>query len=218
MRSSFSVLCGAALVLSGCHQKPKQQSVEQLDHELMSENAADPAVKGALEDQIMVDPQLAAKANAHSIRPPDEPYSTPLPPDERMTHKVGQVPATLGQSAQSGINASQSGCNFAVSYSARWATRLPADLPIYPQGHISEAAGSDTPSCHLRVLSFTSSAPPTSVADFYLTHGHDAGYATTLNRDTIRGTRAKDGAMIVIMLASSNTGGSQVDLVTNAGI
>jgi hypothetical protein len=206
------------LALSGCHHKHARKSVDQLDRELTSENAADPALKGALEDQIMVDPQLAAKANAHSIRPPDEPYSTPLPPTEKRALKDGSTPQTLGQTAQSSINAPQAGCNFAVAYSTAWVTKLPSDLPIYPQGHVTEAAGSDTPTCHLRVVSFTSNAPAASVADFYMTHGRDAGYAPSQSGDTVRGTRAKDGAMFVITIAPTRAGGSQTDIVSNAGI
>jgi len=218
IRSSLMVFCCAALALGGCHRKHEQKTVAQLDRELMTENAADPAVKGALQDQIMVDPQLAAQANSHSVRPPDEPYSTPLPPTDRATPKAGQTPQTLAQTARSDIAESKAGCNFAVRYSATWATRLPTDLPIYPQGHVSEAAGSDTPTCHLRVVSFTSNAPAASVADFYMTHGHDAGYAPSHTGDTIRGTRTKDGAMIVITIGTTNAGGSAVDIVTNAGI
>lgn len=218
IRGSFTVFCCAALALGGCHHKHQQKSVAELDRELMSTNAADPAVKGALQDQIMVDPQLAAQANSHSIRPPDEPYSTPLPPADRAQPKAGQAPQTLAQTARSDIAESKAGCNFAVSYSATWATKLPADLPIYPQGHVNEAAGSDTPTCHLRVVSFTTNAPVASVTDFYMTHGHDAGYAPSQSGDTIRGTRTKDGAMIVITIGNTNGGGSAVDIVTNAGI
>jgi len=212
---TLACLCSLAL-LAACHRAPAQKSVDELDKELTSANTSDPAVKGALEDQIMVDPQLAAKANAHSIRPPDEPFSAPLPPAERQTLKDGKV-QTLGQQAQTGLTDARAGCNFAVTYSALWASKLPADVAIYPKGHVSEAAGSDTPTCHLRVVSYTSDAPVAAVADYYMTHGREAGYAPHQSGGTIRGTRAADGAMIVITVESSGSGGSQIDLVTNAG-
>jgi len=44
------------------------------------------------------------------------------------------------------------------------------------------------------------------------------GYAPSQSGDTIRGTRTKDGAMIVITIGNTNGGGSAVDIVTNAGI
>lgn len=207
-----------AAALGGCHRHSAQKSADQLDRELMSENVADPAVKAALEDQIMVDPQLAAHANNHSIRPPDEPYATPLPPSERASPKDGQPPKTAPQTAQAAVGAQQAGCNFAVAYSATWATRLPTDVPIYPQGHVSEAAGSDTPTCHLRVVSFTTNAPVASVADFYATHLQGAGYVATQSGDTLRASRKRDGAMVVITLTPGSGGGSAVDLVSTAGI
>ena len=210
------ILTAAVLALGACHNPNKQKSIEALDKELTSENSDDPAVKTALEDQIMVDPQLSAKANAHSIRPPDEPYTAPLPPAERQAGKDGAVPPTLGQLAQAQVKDAKSGCNMAVGYSATWATKLPAGLPIYPQGHVSEAAGSDTPTCHLRVVSYTSAAPAQSLLDFYTTHGRQAGYAVVAANDTLSGTRAKDGAMFSVTLASANNGTS-VDVVSNAG-
>jgi len=211
---SIFCLTLAVLTLVGCHSAPAKKSIEALDKELTSANAADPAVKGALEDQIMVDPQLAAKANIHNIRPPDEPFSGPLPPSERHTIGEGTVPPTLGQRAMA---AGAAGCDLRVAYSALWATKLPADVPIYPQGHVSEAAGSDTPTCHLRVVSYASSASPQSVADFYTTHARDAGYFVTQAGDTLIGTRKKDGAMFQIIAAATPSGGSSVDVVSNAG-
>ena len=213
----FVVLGLSAASLAGCHSGAKQKSVEALDKELTSADAGDPAVKSALEDQIMVDPQLASKANAHSIRPPDEPYGAPLPPSERHSAPTGEMPTTLGQKAYAKLPPASTGCNMAVGYSALWATKLPEDVPIYPQGHVSEAAGSDTPSCHLRVVSYTSSAPSQSIADFYTTHGRQAGYAVTQSQDTLNGKRGNDNAMFSISLTPSTNGGTDVDVVSNAG-
>ena len=217
MKTSPIVLaCATALAFAGCHKADQQKSVDALDKELTSTNAADPAVSGALQDQIMVDPQLASKANAHSIRPPDQPLGVPLPPSEHRATADTAPPQTLGQRAYASINPGKSGCNMAVRYSALWATKLPADLPIYPQGHVSEAAGSDTPTCHLRVVSFRSTAGQQTIADYYTSQGHQAGYEVGLSGDTLNGTRAKDGAMFSITLTAANSG-TDVDIVSNAG-
>ncbi len=207
----------AALSLTSCNNGPKQKSIDALDKELTSGNSADPAVKSALEDQIMVDPQLASKANAHSIRPPDEPYGVLLPTSERHAAKTADPPMTLGEKAASQLKPQTSGCNMAVAYSALWATKLPEDLPIYPQGHVSEAAGSDTPGCHLRIVSFASAASPQTIAEFYTGHGRQAGYAVKETRGTLNGARAKDNAMFSITLTPADDGGTSVDLVSNAG-
>jgi hypothetical protein len=211
------VLGLGAAVVAGCHGGPKQKSVEALDKELTSANSADPVVKSALEDQIMVDPQLASKANAHSIRPPDEADGAPLPPSESKPTKAGDPPESLGQKAYANLPQAQRGCNMAVAYSAAWATRLPAELPIYPQGHVSEAAGSDTPACHLRVVSYSSGATPQALADFYTAQGQQSGYAVSKSGSTLNANRAKDNAMFSITLAPERDGGTAVDVVTNAG-
>ncbi|NWN23190.1 hypothetical protein GY661_25415, partial [Escherichia coli] len=49
--------------------------------ETESGNAADPALASALQDQIMVDPQLGRQANGDAIRPPGQPYSGAVPND-----------------------------------------------------------------------------------------------------------------------------------------
>ncbi len=213
----FVALGLGAIGMAGCHSGAKQKSVEVLDKELTSADAGDPAIKSALEDQIMVDPQLASKANAHSIRPPDEAYGAPLPPSQRHSAATSDVPSTLGQKAYAKLPPASTGCNMAVGYSAVWATKLPDDVPIYPQGHVREAAGSDTAGCHLRVVSYASSAPQQSIADFYTTYGRQAGYAVTQSQDTLNGKRAKDNAMFSISLTPSTNGGTDVDVVSNAG-
>ena len=49
-------------------------------------NAADPALASALQDQIMVDPQLGRQANGDAIRPPGQPYSGGVPNDAVATN------------------------------------------------------------------------------------------------------------------------------------
>lgn len=209
------VLCVPLLVMAGCHKATSgPKSVDALDKELADSNTSDPAAKAALEDQIMVDPQLAAKSNTHAVRPPDRPYAAPIPADTRATHADASVPKTANQDAQS---LAAPGCNLDVAYSAQWATRLPSDLPIYPQGHVSEAAGSETPTCHLRVVSFTTPATVQIVRDFYVSHGNDAGFQVAQSDSVLTGTRSKDGAMFKVMLAPSGDGGTAVDIVSNAG-
>ncbi len=207
----------AALGMAGCNGTTKQKSVAALDKELASANSADPAMTAALEDQIMIDPQLAARANAHSIRPPDEPFSAPLPPSERNAVTEDKTPATLGQKAYGASQSLGTGCNMAVRYSAIWATRLPADVPIYPQGHVREAAGSDTASCHLRVVSYSSAASAQEIGDYYASRGKQAGYVVEQSGDTVNAKRAKDNAMFAITIAKTKEGGTVIDVVSNAG-
>ncbi|MEO5865925.1 MAG: hypothetical protein ABIS14_11845, partial [Sphingomonas sp.] len=134
-------------------------------------NAQDPAMTSALRSQIMVDPSLAKQANHDAVRPPAQPYSGAVPPvtiagtpagtaaatgaTTSETLKTAPAPKgaacpqckaheqslTLGALASRQRDGATRGCAGALHYSASWANRLPADLPLYPDARISEAAG-----------------------------------------------------------------------------
>ena len=130
-------------------------------------NAADPALASALQDQIMVDPQLGRQANSDAVRPPAQPYSGGVPDDavaangdkvnmEGLMKAPAPVPSdkncsqcaaardsvTLGGLAARQKDKRTSQCAGSLTYSAGWANRLPADLPLFPQARVTEAAGS----------------------------------------------------------------------------
>ena len=65
--------------LAGCGAEPPQTDLDGLDREL-TQPAADPAVRAALADPIMVDPALAQGANGNAIRPPARPDPYTVPP------------------------------------------------------------------------------------------------------------------------------------------
>jgi hypothetical protein len=161
----------------------------------------DPAVEQALADQIMVDPDLAnenegnaaltvavdhslpmlvaipeaiaaARADAsvlvkgadHLVRP-DLPRIEPID-DARFT-----TPAQFA-AALPGVR----DCAEAMTYSAAWAARLPATLPVYPRGATLEAAGTDADGCSLRVASFVTPVEPADVMAFYLARARQSGF------------------------------------------
>jgi hypothetical protein len=136
-------------------------------------NVSDPAMTAALHDQIMVDPALTQHANADSVRPPAQPYSGGVPPtgiaqppgrtpgsagaSTSETIKSAPAPSkdcpgctaareslTLGALAARQTNRRTSACAGALRYSASWADRLPADVPLYPGARVTEAAGANT--------------------------------------------------------------------------
>jgi hypothetical protein len=116
--------------------------------------------------------------------------------------------------------ASFSGCGLAVSYSMAWSARMPADLPLYPQAKVSEAAGSDSGVCRLRAVTFSSSAAPRNLIDYYLTTARNAGYQADLSNangeQMVAGNRA-DGAAFYIIITPRTSGGTIADLVANRG-
>jgi hypothetical protein len=214
-------------------------------------NASDPAMTSALHDQIMVDPALAQQSNADSVRPPAQPYSGGVPPvgiaqppgggvasagaATSETIKPAPAPAskdcpgcqaardslTLGALASRQQDKRTSGCAGAMRYSARWAERLPADVPLYPSARVSEAAGADTDACHLRAVSFSTSAKLQTVLDWYYTRVTNSGFSAEHQSDgtehTLGGTRERDGGAYVLFLTGRRDGGTDVDLVANNG-
>jgi len=226
----------SVLLLAACSKEPaSQQDLDSLDRELTGSaagNTRDPALTAALHDQIMVDPALTQSANTNVVRPPSrpDPLSVPVDParsgDGVRAADLKPVPAagkdcpacrkadgalTLGELAarQSG----DGGCAQRVTYSAAWANRLPADVPLYPDARVREAAGNDA--CGLRVVSFTSAAPVGRILDWYNARVSRAGYSAEHQasgaQHILGGTRG-DAAYIVYATASPG-GGSDIDLL-----
>lgn len=232
----------ATLALGACSKPPaSQQDLDSLDKELTESakpaNQADPAITAALHDQIMVDPALTQSANTNVIRPPNRPTSGAVPPDGIGARPDGvsaaalrSAPAarsdcpacrkakgalTLGELASR--QAGGAACAAHVTYSATWANRLPAGVPLFPDARVAEAAGA--PACGLRVVSFASAAPVGRVLDWYYTQVTRAGYSADHQADgtqhVLGGTRG-DAAYIVYVTPHAG-GGSDVDLVANGG-
>nr|WP_208404096.1 hypothetical protein [Sphingomonas insulae] len=229
----------SVLLLAACSKQPaSQQDLDSLDKELTgatqasgADNQRDPALTAALHDQIMVDPALTQSANTNVVRPPSrpDPLSIPTDPvrDDRVTAAdLKAVPAarkdcpecrkadgalTLGElaSRQSG----DATCTQRVSYSAGWANRLPADVPLYPDARVREAAGNDA--CGLRVVSFTSGAPVGRILDWYNARVSRAGYSAEHQASgamhVLGGTRGD--AAYVLYATANPAGGSDVDLL-----
>jgi len=210
----------------------------------------DPALMSALHDQIMVDPTLAQQANNDAVRPPAQPYSGAVPPDgvavptsgtvattgaaTSETLKTAPAPVascpqcaaareslTLGALASRQKDRRTRNCAGNMRYSARWAERLPADLPLYPDARVSEAAGSEAGGCALRAVSFASSAPLQTVLDWYYTRASKAGYSAEHQADggehVLGGTRPRDEGAFALFLTSRADGGTDVDLLANNG-
>lgn len=208
-------------------------------------NIADPALTTALQDEIMVDPQLGRQANGDAIRPPNQPYSSGMPSDAVATNSgkidgellrapepvaAGEQCATCAASRESmtlgGLAARQpdgsaSKCAASVRYSAAWAQRLPKDLPLHPQARVTEAAGSTEGGCALRVVSFSAPQPLQAMLDWYYTKAVRAGYSAEHQLDgkehILGGTRARDDAAYVLYMTARADGGTDVDLVANKG-
>lgn len=195
LRSALA-LGAAALLLSGCGSRKDAEAHEGAD---------DPALAGALGDQIMVDPDLAAQNRGDAAIVGGGPASGELPPHARTPEAIAAARAEAARlaggtlqpapAAETGLAAdvasaataaemalavpAASGTNCArkVGYTATWATRLPAAFPVYPRAAVQEAAGTDRDGCSLRVVNFLTPVDVKDVIDFYNTRALSAGYS-----------------------------------------
>lgn len=224
------------LALAACSGPKPDESADN------SANAADPALTSALQDQIMVDPQLSRQANAGAVRPPSQPYSGGVPAEGvaansdtvdkgGLLHAPAPGPATRGVGAAGAITPAALAqrqkapnmreCIAKLSYSASWAQRLAADLPLYPQARVTEAAGAEDGKCHLRIISFSAAQPMQAVIDWYYTQAIRGGYSSEHQIDgeqhVLGGAREKDDSAYLIYLTARRDGGTDIDLIANNG-
>lgn len=224
-------------LLAACDKQPApQQDLDTLDKELTADtsgNRRDPALTAALHDQIMVDPALTQSANTNVVRPPSRPDPLSAPPEPVVPHPDGVQAAdlkavppargdcrecrkaagalTLGELAARQTDGGA--CAARVTYAAAWANRLPADVPLYPDARVREAAGNEA--CGLRVVSFASAAPVGRILDWYHARVTRAGYSAEHQaagaQHVLGGTRG-DAAYVVYVTPAAG-GGSDVDLL-----
>ncbi len=219
--SVLAAMGAATLMLSGCDSGTDKAELDKIDAKLGGKTGADPALSAALEDQIMVDPNLTGQANEDSIRPTNEPFGAPIPADPSGVGDVaGQSLGTLADQHARVPKDKFNGCSLDVKYSVAFANRLPADLPLHPQGRVTEAAGSDTPACRLRAVTYAVTAAPSALVNYYLTTGRKAGFNPVRTGDgkemLVSGTRDRDGAAFYAILQPAGNG-TVVDLVANNG-
>ncbi len=247
LRASIALtVLALPLGLAACADNAaNDQQVAQLDDKL-SGAVNDPVLNAALNDRILIDPDLTSQANRNALRAPDGPDSAMVPPDDgyagdRVTAadlgglklmrapkprvmqeeecencSGGSGPRTLGALAAA---QTKGRCAASLSYGAGWANRMPAAFPVYPKGRVQEAAGVAGDGCSLRVVSFTSANPVQDVADYYYTRARGAGYSAEYV--IRRGDHALGGTRgedaYYITFAKRADGGTAVDVVASGG-
>jgi hypothetical protein len=231
-RLSLAGVLSAAMLLAGCHSNPEAPAPAE----------SDPAVTGALGEQIMVDPNLsegkgaAVAANDGKVElPPQQrsPEAIQAARDEAMVQAGGNLKsapaaqagtasslvesaATAAQVAQEAKAASVD-CTKKAQYSATWAAKLPKEFPVYPRGAVQEAAGTDADGCRLRVVNFVSPVSPRDVIDFYYTKATGSGYGAEYRMDGadhVLGGR-KGGQAYVVYARKAGNGLTEVDLIAS---
>ena len=109
-------------------------------------------------------------------------------------------------------------CADKLGYTAAWAAKLPPALPVYPRGHVQEAAGSDAAGCRIRAVNFQTPVPGSEVLDFYATLAGKGGFALTAGRAgadlTLTG---KAGGSVFALFVRERSGVTEVNLITSGG-
>jgi hypothetical protein len=240
----LSAMLGSTLLLSACGREPAAKAeLDPLNDELTS---ADPMVKGALEDKIIVDPKLAGQANQNAVGPGNQPVDGGVPairgskatadadaagataaggtlmtaPDalamEACDDCSANRPVTLGALARQNGAGS---CDAKLTYSNNWAERLPAAFRVYPRALIREAAGVAGGKCNVRVVNFQTAASKQAVLNYYHTMARRAGYTSEHRSDGSEHMLGgtKGNQAFVIMLRTDG-GMTDVDLVASGGV
>ena len=138
------------------------------------------------------------------------------PTPRRLSEDAADT-AAMVKAARAMQSANGGNCFEAVSYSASWAAKLPAEFPVYPRGNTVEAAGTDERSCALRAVTFRTGVPKNDVLAFYVTRANDAGYSVehvVKGGDNVLSATKGNSAMVVYArdLPGEVT---EIDLVTS---
>jgi hypothetical protein len=134
---------------------------------------------------------------------------------------AGKLPADAALAVASRAAAAPGGqngnCADSAEYTMQWAAKLPASFPVYPQGSVQEAAGTDQGSCALRVVNYLTAVPLDEVIDFYFTRATGAGFTAQRIKedgdDVLGGVKGK--ASYIVYARAIPSGGTSVDLVTH---
>lgn len=176
----------ALLALAGCSGADKTADAN---------SERDPAAAAALNDPIMVDPDLAWQNRGNSALSGGGPAQGDLPafthsPEEADAARAGAqamlgrappaAPGPVGISPKSRLagaltmpalaaaaGIASPGCADQLVFTMAWAARLPLSVPIYPRGHAIMAAGSDTAGCNVRAIRFVTLVTISDAVNFY---------------------------------------------------
>lgn len=204
----------------------------------------DPAAAAALNDPIMVDPDLASQNRGDSalsgggpaqgdlpdfVRTPEEaaavraaaqamlggaPPAAPAPTSSSATSRLAGALTMPALAAASGI--ATSSCADQLGFTMAWAARLPVGLPIYPRGHTIMAAGSDTAGCKVRAVRFVTPVGVSDAVDFYYASARSARFPAERRREGSDEVvaGAQGSTAYAIYVRQRGDGLTEVDLLT----
>ena len=231
----LAIVCTLVLAACGGAVEPDSK-VDELD----------PAVARSLDAMLMTDPDLAGLNEANAALTASRDHSLPalvdspdavrdaqdlaialvggrdrlieLPEAEALDGEPGESPLVLLDDVVSDMVKPEA-CLNGVRLSANWAAKLPASLPVYPRGSVTEALGRDGSDCALRAVRFVSPVPSDEIMRLYVTLARKEGFTSTYesNGDVSRLTGRKVGSVMIVEIRPSLLAGREVDLIQAAG-
>jgi hypothetical protein len=238
MLNRFPVLvtctAAAALALAACKAKETEPAGQ----------GEDPAYAHALAGPLMTDGELASRNKAIAAisgggaqvvelplveSGPDAIAAAKGEAEKLVGGKMTMAPlASDGSNAvlREAVTAAQRGagvkgpgkdCAATASDGLAWSLGLPQTFPIYPRGHLLEAAGSDKDGCRLRVVRFVTPVDPGAVIDFYYTRANgakfDARHRAVDEVHVLEG--GKGDAAYAVQVRKREDGLTEADIVVN---
>lgn len=216
MRQPLALLLLAAV--AGCKSAPPQPQDPALTSQMPDKADVDPAVARALEDPILVDPNLVGQSNQGAILPHNPPDTGAVPVDPSVPKAAGERPD--GPDLGDRPAAHPRGCAQGLAYGLSWSNRLPTDVPLPSGSQVEEAAGMETPHCHIRAVTLTHAAPPDEMLDFYRTTLKAGGYNVSeqrSGREIWLKALGPEGRVAFLIVTPGKKQGSLIDLITNHG-
>lgn len=214
-----------ALVLAACGGGDDAANVV-VDH-------SDPLMAAALAGPIMMDPDMVDRNGANQLVAFAESDGSMPRPDvgsdaaararaqavDLVGGSVALRPVPEPAESQPAADPALARCAGRATPGFRWAASMPEAFPIYPQGAVLEAAGSDATGCRMRAISFATAVSAEDVLAFYATRAAAAGIGlqhTSANGENVLAGGGPAGRLQVRVRAEAG-GLTLVDLITLEG-
>lgn len=228
MASKLTSVFACVLLLAACSgedaakDKPRDPvAVAALDDPLMTDpdltgqNRGNAALDGGLPDGAMPafkrSPEEIAAAKTEAERLLGRPI--PAAPDPASSAAASRLAGAATMQAIAKASGLGGNCAGKLEYSAIWAARLPAALPVYPRGHTLVAGGSDQAGCKLRAVRYVTPVEPGEVIAFYHASASGAKLPATCSREG--DDEVLSGKGYTLFVRKRGDGLSEVDLVTS---
>lgn len=185
------------------------------DPDLTGQNRGNAALDGGLPDGAVPAFKRGAEEVAAARQEAERVLGRPIPaaPEPSATKETSRLAgaATLQAVAEAAGLGRQ--CTGKIEYSAIWAARMPAPLPVYPRGHTLVAGGSDAAGCKLRAVRYVTPAEPGDVIAFYHASASAAKLPAARSREGADDVLSGKG--YALFVRKRGDGLSEVDLVTS---